>query len=422
MRNANNEKTRVLEPNRSQIQLAYLDLDRAIADDAPVRAVWAFVEQFDLSAFHREIKAVAGGAGRPAIDPRILFALWIEATLDGVGSAREIERRCEYDLRYQWICGGVRPGYHVLSDFRSQSEKEFDEVLTQSVAVLLHQGLVTIERVAFDGMRVRAHAGASSFRRGTRLRELRGVVEEQIAVLKAELDADPSVGTRRQQAARRRAVEQRARRIDKALKELPEAEARKKSKNGKKKSEPRTSTTDPEARVMKMANGGFHPAYNVLFVSDTKTKVIAAVDVSNRGSDHGLDVPMAKQLRERTKTTPREWLEDGGCVTLDGINQLAAQGTKVIAPIRVPRSPAQQPTDIRSTDTPAVADWRRRMADALTQQIYKMRGSTAELVNAHARRCGITQLLVTGTTKVRSVLLLFAITHNMRRGWALGRA
>jgi hypothetical protein len=254
------------------------------------------------------------------------------------------------------------------------------------------------------------------------LRELRGIVEEQIAALKAELDADPAVGTRRQRAARRRVMEQRARKIDKALKELSEAEARKNTKNGKKKSEARTSTTDPEARVMKMANGGFHPAYNILFVSDTETKVIAAVEVTNRGSDHGLDVPMAKQLRERTKTTPHEWLEDGGCVTLDGINQLAAQGTKVIAPIRVPRSPAQQPTDIRPTDTPAVADWRRRMADALTQQIYKLRGATAELVNAHARRCGITQLLVTSTKKVRAVLLLFAITHNMRRGQALGLA
>ena len=420
MRNSDNQKTRVLEPDRSQMRLVQLDLDRAIPDDAPVRAVWAFVERLDLSPFHREIKAVEGVAGRPAIDPRILFALWIQATLDGVGSAREIERKCEYDLRYEWICGGVKPGHHVLSDFRSQSESALHEMLTQSVTVLLEQGLVTLDRVAFDGMRVRAHAGAGSFRRGKRLRELRAIVEEQMEALESELDADPAVGTRRQDAARRRAADERARRIEKALKELPEATARKKTKNGKKKSEPRTSTTDPEARVMKMPDGGYRPAFNVLFVSDTKSKVIAAVDVTNHGSDHGLDVPMADQLRRRTRKTPQEWLEDGGCVTLNGINQLAEHGTKVIAPIRVPRSSAQQPTDVRPTDTPAVADWRKRMADATTQEIYKLRGATAELVNAHARSCGVTQFLVSGVAKVRSVMLLFAVTHNMRRSWALG--
>lgn len=420
MKNAVDQKTRVLVPNRAQVLLLPIDLERTIPEDAPVRAVWAFVERLDMTPFHREIKSVEGGAGRPPIDPRILLALWLQAHLDGVGSARQIERMCEYDLRYQWICGGVKPGHHVLSDFRSESEAQLDEILTQSITVMLEQGLVTLDRVAFDGMRVRASAGAGSFRRGKRLRELRAMAEEQVAALKSELDGDAAAGSRRRQAAQQRAAEERARKIEKAIKELPEATARKKTKNGKKKSEPRTSTTDPEARVMKMADGGYRPGYNVLFVSDTKSKVIAAVDVTNRGSDHGLDVPMADQLRRRTQKSPTEWLEDGGCVTLNGINRLAEYGTKVIAPIRTPRSTAQQPTDVRPTDTPAVADWRRRMADEATKTIYKLRGATAELVNAHARQCGVTQLLVRGVNKVRSGLLLFALTHNMRRGWALG--
>jgi transposase len=412
-------KPRVLEADRSQSRLVQVDLDGLVADTDPVRSVWAFVEVLDLSDFYATIKALEGQAGRPSIDPKILLALWIQATLDGVGSARELARLCRSDVRYQWICGGVTPEYHRLSDFRSGSEEQFDRLLTNSVTVLMKQGLVRLTRVAQDGMRVRANAGSSSFRSGNRLKELQQAAHAQVQALKEELQDDSSAGSRRRNAARLRAAEDRARKIKKALEELPEVEKRKKSANGKKKKEARASTTDPEARVMKMADGGFRPAFNVHFVTDTVSKVIAAVDVNNEGTDQRMTVPLAAQLYERHGINPQEWLEDGGCVTLTGVEALSERGTKVIAPIRAPRSARKQRTDIRSTDSPAIADWRQRMATEYAKTVYKLRGATAELVNAHVRRFGLGQFLVRSIQKARSVVLLLALTHNMRRSWGL---
>lgn len=413
-------KVRLQEADRSQLRLMPVDLDRLIGDDHQVRSVWAFVEGLDLSPFHRLIKAVEGEPGRSPIDPKILIALWIEATLDGIGSAREVARLCETDLRYQWICGGVTPGYHRLSDFRSNSETQFDELLTDTVAVLMHKGLVKLERVAQDGMRVRANAGAGSFRRGERLRELHKLAQEQVRELKKELDNDPAAATRRRDAARQRGAEDRARRIQQALDELPEITERKKKNNGKKKTEPRSSTTDPDARVMKMADGGFRPALNVHMVSDAETKVIAAVEVNNDGTDQRMAIPLAEQVEQRHQKRPTEWLADGGCLTLDGIEALAQRGTDVIGPVRPPRNKQQDPYEPRPTDSAAVADWRKRMKTEYAKTVYKQRGATAELVNAQARAHGLMQFLVRGFNKARSVMLLLAITHNMQRGLALG--
>lgn len=412
-------KPRFQEADRSQLRLVPTDLDRLVAEDDPVRSVWAFVEGLNLSGFYGQIKAVEGEPGRPAIDPKILLALWIQATLDGVGSAREVARLCEMHVRYQWICGGVTPGYHRLSDFRSQSEVQFDALLTDTVTALMSKGLVNLERVAQDGMRVRASAGAGSFRTRKSLEELRKIAEEQVEALKKEVDEDPANGSRRREAAQHRAAEDRARRVKQALEELPEIEKRKKSNNGKRKSEARSSTTDPEVRVMKMPDGGFRPAFNVHLVTDTESKVIAAVEVNNHGTDQRTTVPLAEQVYERHDKNPAEWLEDGGCVTLSGIDELAKRGTAVFAPIRVPRGSQHQATDVRPTDSPAVADWRMRMASEYGKTVYKQRGATAELANAHARAHGLTQFLVRTVTKARSVVLLLAITHNMRRGWAL---
>jgi transposase len=262
-------RARVVEANREQIRFVTLDLEAVLPEDHQARAVWAFVERVDLSAFYARIQAREGSAGRPAIDPRILLALWMEATLDGVGSARELERLCQYHLAYQWICGGVNVNYHTLSDFRSESADLLQNVLTQSVAMLLSQGLVKMRRVAHDGMRVRAAAGASSFRTRPTLEKLMRVARTQVETLAREIDSEPGASKTREEAARERAAGERAERIERALEEMKDAEERKRSNNGKKKTEARSSTTDPQARVMKMADGGFRPAYNVHLATDS---------------------------------------------------------------------------------------------------------------------------------------------------------
>jgi transposase len=410
---------RTVEANRAQTRLVPLDLEGMLAEDHQARAVWAFVERLDLREFYARIGSREGSAGRPATDPRIHLALWIEATLDGVGSAREIERLCQYHLAYQWICGGVPVNYHSLSDFRSVSADLLKGLLTQSVAGLLSQGLVELKRVAQDGMKVRASAGASSFRTRGRLEELKKIAREQVETLAREIEDDPGAATQREQSARKRAAKSRAEGIERALQEMTEAEKRKRSNNGKKKTEARTSTTDPDARVMKMADGGFRPAFNIHLTTDTESKLIVAVEVNNEGTDLQAMIPLAEQLEKRHKVRPEEWLADGGCSSLGNIDKMAERGCKVFAPLRRRQREDRKPADPRPNDSPAVKEWRARMETEEANTIYKHRGATAELVNAQFRNHGLLRLLVRGIEKVLAVTFLHAITHNMRRGWAL---
>jgi transposase len=231
--------------------------------------VWEFVEGLELSPWYANIRAVEGHAGRTPVDPAILVALWLYATLEGVGSARALARLCERHDAYRWICGGVSVSYHSLADFRVEHGELLDDLLTQSAASLMAEEVVDMKRLSQDGVRVRASAGAASFRRKKTLEQCMKEVEEQMEALRKELDEDPGATSRRQEAARKRAAQQRKERVAKALANVPQVEAQKKAKDKKKA---RVSTTDPEARVMKMADGGFRPAYNGQFAVDTKTQ------------------------------------------------------------------------------------------------------------------------------------------------------
>lgn len=404
--------------NRAQMRLVPMDLESLLPADHQARAVWTFADRLDLGEFYERIRSREGKAGRPATDPQILLALWIYATLDGVGSAREIERLCQYHLAYQWICGGVNVNHHSLSDFRGQATDLLNGLLTQSVTILMSAGLVELQRVAQDGMKVRAHAGASSFRTRDGLSKLQAMAREQVEILAKEIEDDPGAATRRADAAKKTAAGDRAERIERALEEMTEAEGRKRSNNGKKKKQARTSTTDPSARVMKMADGGFRPAYNVHMVSDTVSKVIIAVEVDNVGTDTHAMVPLAEQVEQRYEVRPKEWLADGGCNSLKNVDKMDERGTKIFAPLRQRRS-GRNPEEIRPTDSKAVQHWRQRMTTDEAKQIYKERGATAELVNARCRAQGLWQFLVRGTKKALSVALLHAIANNMRRSWAL---
>ena len=248
------------------------------------------------------------------------------------------------------------------------------------------------------------------------LNKLQKIAREQVETLAKEIEADPGAAAKREEGAKKKAADDRAKRIERALEEMAEAERRKRSNNGKKKKEARTSTTDPSARVMKMPDGGFRPAYNVHLVSDTVSKVIIAVDVDNVGTDTHAMVPLAEQIERRYKARPQEWLADGGCNSLKNVDEMDARNCKIFAPLRQRRS-GRNPEEIRPTDSEAVKQWRQRMTTDEAKQIYKERGATAELVNAHCRAQGLWQFLVRGTEKVRSVALLHAIANNMRRGW-----
>jgi len=398
------------------MELRSVDLESLLPADHAARAVWEFVESLDVSPLYAEVQSVEGSAGRPAIDPRIYLALWLYATIEAVGSARALERLTRQHDAYRWILGGVSVNHHSLSDFRVQHGEFLDRVLTHSVAVLMEQKLVTLKRVSQDGIRVRASAGASSFRRQPSLEHCLQEAEDQVERLRQELETDPEATNRRQAAARQRAAQDRQRRVKAALEQMADVAAKKPAAE---KDKARVSTTDAEARVMKMGDGGFRPAYNGQFAVDTETQTVVGVSVSNSGSDQGQLVPMLKQLEKRYEAIPAESLVDGGFAGLNDIEKASELGTKVYAPVAKPKDKTRDPYAPLGTDSPGIAQWRQRMGTQEAKEIYKQRASSVECVNALARNRGLQRLLVRGLRKVRAILLWFAIAHNLMRALSL---
>jgi transposase len=397
--------------HRDQIELQPCDLEALLPPGHAARLVWRFVEGLDLSVFYAAIRAREGRAGRPPIDPKILVALWLYATMDGVGSAREVDRLCGSHDAYRWLRGGVSVNYHTLSDFRLAQQAALNDLLTQSITALLHRGVVTMARVAHDGTRVRGSAGAGSFRRGETLDECLRQARKQVE--RVQKQADTPVNARAEAAQQRAAVDRMAR-VEEALAQLPAIEATKQRQKGKRPTEARVSTTDPDARVMKMADGGYRPAYNVQLATDVDGRVILGVTVTNLGSDRSSVIPMLAQVRARTGRVPGAVLVDGGCFTRETITDASAQGVTIYAPLSTRRGgPTAQPSP---TDSPALREWRERMGPPEAQDVYKLRAATAEWVNADARtHRTLTAIPVRGLTKVHTWALWIALAHNMIR-------
>ena len=421
-------RARVERARRDQLEMREVDLESLIPGDHRARMVWCFVEGLDLGPLYAEIKAVETHPGRPGIDPPTLMTLWLYATLEGVGSARALGRLCVERNAYRWICGGVGGNYHSLSDFRVRHVEFLDALLTRSVAALMMNGTVTLNRVAQDGVRVRAHAGSGSFRRRKRLHKFLKMADEQVQHLRRELGEDPAACENRQQASKGRAARERQERVSQALAEMDQIEAQYAARNahgnkGKKpppdgpgsppqdKREPRVSTTDPQARNMKGADGGFRPSYNVQFASDTASGIIVGMDVVNRGSDWDELPPMLDQLRQRYGRCPAQSLVDGGFAKFDAVVAAESRGSQVFAP--VPRNAKLDPHQPRPKEPAEITRWRLRMAGEEAKTIYRQRAASAEWVNAQARNRGLRQFLVRGMAKARAVVLWYALAHNL---------
>jgi transposase len=403
---------RLRRPNRDGVVPIPAFVDGLVPADHLVRKVWAVVTQLDLSAFCAPLAVTTSSPGRPAIDPQLLVALWVYALSQGVIDGRVIARLCLEHLAYMWLCGGVTVNAHTLNDFRVQHEAALEALLTQVVTRLTEAGWVGWETQAQDGMRVRASAGAASFHRQPTLEKHWAAAQTQVAVLEATASpvAEAEPLTPRAQAARARAAQDRASRLEAALAELPAVRA---TKPADERGEARVSSTDPKARVMKMGDGGFRPAYNWQFASDVLAQVIVGVDVTNHGSDKGEMDPMLRQLQRRYGRLPEEWLIDGGFVKLTDFEAWASS-VQILAPVPQPKNSERDPHRPLPDDSPVIAAWRERMGTAAAKERYKLRAATAECVNAQARaQHGVLQSGVRGIAKNRCLALWVAITHNL---------
>ena len=423
-------KPRVVMPNRHQVELRPMDLESLLPEGHRARLVWGWVQQQDLSTMYQAIKVQEGGVGRSALAPEMLLALWLYATLQGVGSARQLARLVLEHDAYRWITGGVQVNHHSLSDFRVEHGQALDELLSSSLAALMDAGVVKLKQVAHDGVRVRASAGAASFRRRASLQDNLEQARARVSELKQQIEDDPAQDSRRKVAAQRRAREEMQQRLQRALDRLPELEAIKR-RNGGQAEQARASSTDVDATVMKMADGGFRPAYNTQYAGDCDSLVIVGVEVSTSGSDMAQLAPMVQQVEQRLGRAPEQWLVDGGFPAHEQLDAVAHK-TEVLAP--VPESKAKAKADKdgpdntaqsadkhqpKPGDSQAVAAWRERMAQPEAKELYKRRAATAECINAQARNRGLQRMPVRGLAKVRCVALLFALAHNLMRAVAL---
>jgi transposase len=419
--------SRLRKAVRNQVELVQAALDDLIPDSHPVRGIWALVSKRDLSPFYAEIEARGSEPGRAPTDPRILLTLWVQALSEGIGSARMLARLCERDVIYRWICGGVSLNYHTLSDFRTKHGAAFDELVAQTVAMLMRAGVVTLRAAAQDGMRVRASAGAASFRREETLERCLEEARIEVARLRKELDEGGDDSIARREAARVRAAREQEEKLEAALREMAKVkeqraqQEKRDRKRAAKRSSPRVSTTDPEARVMKMADGGFRPAFNVQFVTDVDGGCIVGVGVTNEGTDNNQIEPLLADVLDRTGKVPERYLVDGGFANEANIEALAACGIEPLAPVKKPKKKGVDPYAPKPSDSPEVCEWRARMATDEAKEAYRERAQTAERVNADMRNNrAMTRFLVRGLPKVTSVVLLSALAFNIGRIIALG--
>lgn len=394
-------------------------LDQVLPQDHPVRLVWALVEKIDFSQWLKLLRAVEGSPGRAGNDPRLLLAIWVFATVEGESSARRVDTLCQDHDAYKWLCGGVSMNYHSLSDFRSLSEEQFEDVIVQIVGSLMSEGLVSLKRLAQDGMKVRASAGKSSFRRSETLVECLQEAREHMAELQARTPAECAEHTRREQAAQARAAREKVERLEQAMAHCEQLSQQNAAARKERQKPPRVSTTDPEARVMKFSDNGFRPGYNINFASDTQSSIIVGDQVTNAGTDHGQLGPMMDQIEQRFGVIPEELLVDGGCATHAEITTLTRRGVKVFSPVKNASkelAAGKDPYARKRGDTDEVAAWRTRMGEAVSQKLYKLRSQVAEWVNAVCRNHDFRQLLVRGLKKSESVSRLHVITHDLLHG------
>jgi transposase len=420
---------RLRQPQRNQLALVAQCVDDLVASDHPVRMVVAVVERLDVAEFCKPIKAREGVVGRDATDPRLLIGLWLYACIRGIGSGRELARRCEESIPFRWLCGGVSVNHRLLSDFRTDQGEALDNLLTQVIASLAEQGLVKVSRISQDGVRVRVGAGAASFRREDRLQELLEESKQHVEELRRQLDVPEKLAAEKVKKAKaeKRRAEEKQKRLEQAIQQLPElkkkreeaVQRRGKGKYGNKlrNKELRVSTTDAEARVMKMANGGFNPAVNVQLATDTESRAIVGVEVSKEGYDAaGLSEPMRRQVEERTGKKVEEHLMDGGYLRTEDIEEAHADEVKLYVPPKSARTEKNRgrELEIRPGDSEAVQEWKTRMASEEGKEIYKQRAATSETVNADLRTYrGLTQILVRGLVKNRSVVLWCVLAYNV---------
>lgn len=395
-------KVRTSEPQRSQGVIRFEVPEETLPAEHPARLLWGIVSRLELSGFLAEAKAFEGQQGRDQTSVRMLLTLWLYAISVNVGSGREIERRLGSDAAFQWIVGDKRVGRTTLNEFRIGHPEALEKVFKDVLGVLLHQGLVSLNLVAQDGTRVRASASLPSFRSASALADCRQQAALHLHAVLAQADETDDA----QQRAREAKARDFQQRVDDAVEVV-----RALQEDGKK---PRASTTDADARVMKMPGGGFQPAYNVQLATagdpEGGPRTIVGVRVTNVGNDWGSVGPMIDDVERQCGERPTTLVADAGHASFADVK--AADERGVVAFIAPQKRSMTRPPD--RNEEPVVTSWRERMRTDEAKRQMRARASLCELTNAHIKtRFAMASLLVRGLDKVTCMALLTALTANL---------
>jgi transposase len=330
------EPAKRLKPiDRSQCFWGAIDIEKLIEEDHPARGIWAMVNQLDLTRLEAKIKAVEGRAGQSSLNPRLLMAIWIYGYSEGVNSARELSRMCNYEPGCQWLTAKQAVNYHTLADFRVDHKDELNEIFVQVLGLLSAEGFIEMKRITQDGTKIRAQAGAGSFRREERIRQHLQLAREQVEVMSSPESEELS---QREIQARKRASREKKQRLEQALKELEQMQE---ARAEKEKAQVRVSQSDPEARVMKQSDGGFAPSYNVQISTDAAQGIIVAVDVTQAGNDCDQLVPAVERVEANMGRTPEQVLTDGAYTMKNSnIEAMAERGIDLVGPVTETNSEA----------------------------------------------------------------------------------
>lgn len=469
--NSANKQPLIRFVNRQQMSWRAVDVDKLVAEDHPARAIWALVGKLDLRRFYEEIASSADEGGRPAFDPQMLISVWVYAYSQGIGSAREVARRCEYDPAFQWLTGLQEVNYHTLADFRVEKGQELDELFTQVLAALSKEGWIRLEQVMQDGTKIRALASGRSFQHEDTIREHLERARQRVAELADPHCEEVSPGKKQ---ARQRAQRERQQRLEAALEEL-----------GRVQRTVKVSTSDAQARFMKQPDGGLAPSYNVQVSADAAHGVIVDLEVSQQANDSAELLSAVERIEQRLGRTPQQMVADGGYTTRQAIEQMAERridflgslgrdlaGTGVTAPGRLPISAFEyvaeknryrcpegkwlrpdgrrregagavyfhyraKPEDCQSCprkahccpgnqrsgrsvmrleESPMVMAFRKKMATAEAQQQYRRRAQVIEFCYAWIKcKLGLRQFHVRGRKKVRAEALWACLTYNLQQ-------
>ena len=471
--------------NRQQMSWRAVDVERLIDEEHLARAIWELVGRLDLSSFYAGIESSAVEGGRPAYDPQLLISLWVYAYSQGIGSAREVARRCEYDPAFQWLTGLLEVNYHTLADFRVDKHQELDELFTQVLASLSKEGLITLRQVMQDGTKIRALASGQSFQQEESIREHLERARQRVKEMGDPRDQEVNVKTR---TARQRSREEQQLRLERALEEVQKL-GQQKPASAKKTN--KVSISDPEARFMKQSDGGLAPSYNLQISADATQGIIVGVEITTEASDSAQLLPALERIEKRLRRRPQQMVADGGYTTCTAIQQMAERrvdflgnlgreltGSGITAPhqlppkaflydpernrllcpegkllspqgrwnkgpgavyhryearaddcLSCPRKPECCPGNQRSgrsvmrlEESAMVTAFRQKMAAEEAQQQYRRRGRVVEFCHAWIKcKLGLRQFHVRGRIKARAEALWACLTYNLQQWIRLRR-